>query len=298
MAQSGLSSGMQKGFHQGVKSGFAMSNLVSGLNGGRVSEIWDKSKMQNPVNLTGIKKPLIFNLADQISTNIGTNITLTDLIGSGTTLLNAQGTSGSPDLVSNGITYDRDYLDFNNGTCSLYPSPALNLAGKSEISMIMVCRIKAISAQQVLYVQSSIIPGGIDVSTIDTNRTLRSIYYGGTPGNLNSSQFDTFLSQEESSGWMILTVKYRLKQPGGPGSEQEMYVNGRLQKKFFSSNFAIQDTIYTSGQALVVGNTTNAAGSRGTGIQFGAFLMTDYWLNESEQLRLENYFRWYYGNSF
>jgi hypothetical protein len=27
-------------------------------------------------------------------------------------------------------------------------------------------------------------------------------------------------------------------------------------------------------------------------------LLLDYWMNESEQLRLENYFRWYYGNKF
>ena len=49
----------------------------------------------------------------------------------------------------------------------------------------------------------------------------------------------------------------------------------------------------TSGQSLVVGNSAVSGGTRGDGIQLGAFLMTDYWLNESEQLRLENYFRWY-----
>jgi hypothetical protein len=49
---------------------------------------------------------------------------------------------------------------------------------------------------------------------------------------------------------------------------------------------------------FVIGNDREAGGSVGGNIQLGAFLMTDYWLNESEQLRLENYFRDYYGHKF
>lgn len=298
MAQSGLNSGMSKGLYQGVKSGLAISNISSGLNGGVVSSVWDKSKMQNPANLHGIKRPLIFNNADNILTNSGSVITLTDLVGSGFTLTNAQGSGPVPDLIENGMMNHRDYLDFNDSRSSLYSTPDLNLAGDSELSMILVCKVKAISAQTVLFWSDTITPGSIDVSTIDTNRTLRMIEYGGSPGNITNSQYDTFLSQEEGADWMILTVKGRLKQPGGPGSEQEMHINGRLQKKFNSSTFTLGDSIYTSNQFLVVGNNVRAAGSRGTSILFGSFVMFDYWLNESEQLRLENYFRWYYGNSF
>ena len=161
----------------------------------------------------------------------------------------------------------------------------------------MVCKLKAIAAQ-VFYIDSSITPGGVDLSMIDTNRTLRSIYYGGQPGSITNSQYDSFLSQGESSDWMILTLKYRLKQPGGAGSEQEMYVNGRLQHKLNSSTFNIITTSMTSGQTFIIGNTSITSGSRGNSMFFGSFLLLDYWMNESEQLRLENYFRWYYGNKF
>ena len=54
----------------------------------------------------------------------------------------------------------------------------------------------------------------------------------------------------------------------------------------------------TAGQTFVVGNQSTTSGTRGAGMYFGAFLLFDYWLNESEQLRLENYFRDYYGHKF
>jgi len=297
MAQSGLNTGMSKGIHQGVKSGLEMANIRSGLKGGVVSSIWDKSKMQNPLNLSGIKKPLIFCNADNLTTNTGTVITLTDLIGSGFTLTNAQGTSFTPDLVVKDIFNRRDSLDFNTAASSLYPTPDVNFNGKSEVSIIMVCKLKAIAAQ-VFYIEDSITPGGVDLSMTDTNRTLRSIYYGGQPGSITNSQYDSFLSQDESSDWMILTLKYRLKQPGGAGSEQEMYVNGRLQHKFNSSTFNIITTSMTSAQTFIIGNTSISSGTRGNSMSLGSFLLLDYWMNESEQLRLENYFRWYYGNKF
>ena len=297
MAQSGLNTGISKGFHQGVKSGLEMANIRSGLKGGVVSSICDKSKMQNPINLSGIKKPLIFCNADNLTSNTGTVITLTDLIGSGFTLTNAQGTSFTPDLVIKDIFSIKDSLDFNTAACSLYPTPAINFNGKSEISIMMVCRLKSIAAQ-VVYIEDSITPGGVDLSMIDSNRTLRSIYYGGQPGSITNSQYDSFLSQGESSDWMILTLKYRLKQPGGAGSEQEMYVNGRLQHKFNSSTFNIITTAMTSTQDLIIGNTSISSGTRGNSMSLGSFLLLDYWMNESEQLRLENYFRWYYGNKF
>jgi len=292
-----IKKGLNSGILQGVKSGLGMSNITSGLKGGIVQNIPDKNKMQNPLNLSGNKKPLIYCNADNLTTNTGTVITLTDLIGSGFTLTNAQGTSFTPDIIVKDIFNRRDSLDFNNAASSLYPTPSLNFNGDSEVSIIMVCKLKPIAAQ-VFYIDDSITPGGVDLSMTDTNRTLRSIYYGGQPGSITNSQYDSFLSQGESSDWMILTLKYRLKQPGGAGSEQEMYVNGRLQHKLNSSTFNIITTSMTSGQTFIIGNTSITSGTRGNSMYLGSFLLLDYWMNESEQLRLENYFKWYYGNKF
>lgn len=297
MARSGFERGFAQGNLQGVKSGHAMGNQRTGYGKGFTDGTANMDKMQDPVVLTGNKKPLIYCNADNITTNTGTVITLTDLIQSGFTLTNAQGGGFTPDLVVNDIWNLRNALDFNDSRCSLYPTPTLNFSGDSEVSVMMVLKLKPI-ANQIFWLFDQITPGGIDLSTSDPDRTIRSIYYGGQPGSITTSQYDTYASQAEREDYMILTAKYRLKQPGGPGSEQEVYINGRLQKKFFSSTFNIITTTMTAGQSFYVGNTNITTGTRGAGMYFGAFLLFDYWLNESEQLRLENYFRDYYGHKF
>jgi hypothetical protein len=162
---------------------------------------------------------------------------------------------------------------------------------------MMVVNLKAI-ANQIFYLNDSTTPGGIDLSTSDTSRTIRSIYYGGQPGSITNSQYDTFASQVERQDWMILTAKYQLNLSQGVGSEQEVYINGTLKKQLFTSNFNIVTTAMTAAQTFIVGNTSTTSGTRGAGIHLGAFLLFDYWINESEQLRLENYFRDYYGHKF
>jgi hypothetical protein len=297
MATSGLQRGFNQGILQGVKTGFGMSKMRTGFGSGFTDGTVYPDKFQDPVLLTGRKKPLIFCNADNVTTNTGTVITLTDLIGSGVTLTNAQGSASTPGLITNGIFNLRNALDFDDSRCSLYPTPALNFSGDSEISVMMVVKLKAI-ANQIFYINDSITPGGIDLSTSDTSRTIRSIYYGGQPGSITNSQYDTFASQVEREDWMILTAKYQLNQSQGAGSEQEVYINGTLKKQLFTSNFNIVTTTMTAGQTFIVGNTNIASGTRGAGIHLGAFLLFDYRINESEQLRLENYFRDYYGHKF
>jgi hypothetical protein len=297
MATSGLQRGHNQGILQGVKSGHAMGQLRPGFGSGFTDGTAYPDKLQDPVQLTGRKKPLIYCNADNVTTNTGIVITLTDLIGSGFTLTNAQGSGFTPDITTRNIFNSRNSLDFNDSRCSLYPTPALNFSGDSEISLMMVVNLKAI-ANQIFYISNNITPGGIDLSTSDTSRTIRSIYYGGQPGSITNSQYDTFASQVERQDWMILTAKYQLNLSQGVGSEQEVYINGTLKKQLFTSNFNIVTTAMTAAQTFIVGNTSTTSGTRGAGIHLGAFLLFDYWINESEQLRLENYFRDYYGHKF
>ncbi len=298
MARQGFQRGFNQGILQGVKTGHAMGNHRTGFGGGLTDGTANMDKLQDPVTLSGVKKPLIYCNADNITTNTGTVITLTDLIGSGFTLTNnVPGTGFTPDLVQRDIWNLRNALDFNDVRCSLYPTPSLNFGNDSEISIMMVVKLKPI-AHQIFYINSSIIPGGVDLSMSDANQTIRSIYYGGQAGSMTNSQYDSFGSQVEREDYMILTAKYRLNQPGGEGSEQEVYVNGTERRRLVSSNFNIITTTMTAAQTFIVGNTSTTSGGKGAGLYFGAFLLFDYWLNESEQLRLENYFRDYYGHKF
>jgi hypothetical protein len=297
MARQGLQRGFNQAYLQGVKSGHAMGNYRTGFAGGNTDGTANMDKMQDPLLLTGVKKPLFFCNADNFTTT-GTSITLTDLIGTGRALTNTQGTNPTPDIVTNGIFNLRNSLDFNNSGGSLYPTPAFNLSGKSEYSVMMVIKIDPATGY-ILLVQDLLNPGSLVLRVTDTRQTIRSTFYGGQPGSLTTSVYETDgISQSEEQDWMILTVKYRLKQPGGAGSEQEMYINGTLKEQLVSSNFNLIITTMTSTSTFVIGNDREAGGSVGGNIHLGAFLMTDYWLNESEQLRLENYFRDYYGHKF
>lgn len=297
MANRGLGTGLKQGVLQGVKTGLGYAPMRSGYIGGVNDGNTARDKIQDPTLLTGNKKPLIFCNADNLTTNTGAVITMADLVGSGYSLTQPGGSSLTPDLITNDIFNLRDSLDFNGGQTALYPTPSLNFNGDTALSMMMVIKLKAVT-QQIVYINSSTEPGGIDLQLSDANRTIRSIFYGGEPGSVTNSQYDSVVSEAEREDYMILTCKYRLAQPGGSGSEQEMHINGTLRRKLFSSNFNVVTTAWTAAQTLIVGNTAITGGSRGAGIYLGAFLLLDYWLNESEQLRLENYFRWYYGHKF
>lgn len=296
MARQGLQRGFNQGILQGVKTGYAMGNHRTGFAGGITDGTANMDKMQDPVLLTGVKKPIIFCNADNI-TSTATTVTMTDLIQSGYTLNAAGGTTLTPDVVARDIFNLRNALEFNAATNYLTTTPIFPSTGYQEISIMMVVKLKAIAAQ-ILYLEDTITPGGIDLQMSNSNRTIRSIYYGGQPGNMKNSQYDSFGSQVELEDYMILTAKYRLAQPGGPGSEQEVYINGTLRRQLFSSNFEVITTQMVANQELIIGNTVTSGGTRGNSMFLGAFLLTNYWLNESEQIRLENYFRDYYGHKF
>ena len=298
MSQSRLHKGFAQGVLHGVKTGYGMSAFRSGLRGGITDGIANHDKIQDPTSLTGVKKPLFFCNADNLTTQTGTVITLTDLIGSGYALTNAAGTNPTPDIISNDIFNLRNTLDFNNGASSLYPTPAFNLSGASAYSVMMVIKLKSL-ASYILQIQDLLNPGSLILRTTDTNQTIRSTLYGGQPGSLTTSVYESNgISQAELQDYMILTFKGRLSQPGGAGSEQELHINGTLRKQLVSSNFNIITTSMTSVSTFVIGNDRETLGSAGGGMYLGAFLLFDYWLNESEQLRLENYFRNYYGHKF
>jgi len=282
----------------GVKTGLGMGSARTGFAGGITDGTAYSTKLQDPVLLTGVKKPRIYCNADNVTTNTGLVITLTDLIASGFTLTNALGTNNTPDLDTRSIFNLRNSLDFNNAVASLYPTPAFNLNGKTEYSVMMVIKIDPATGY-IFQVQDLLNPGSLVLQVTNTSQTIRSTFYGGQPGSLTTSVYETAgISQAERQDWMILTVKCRLSQPGGVGSEQEVYINGTLKEQLVSSNFNVITTTMAATSTFVIGNDREDFGSQGGNIHLGAFLMTDYWLNESEQLRLENYFRDYYGHKF
>jgi hypothetical protein len=296
---SGLGSGLKAGRLQGLKTGLGQSSLRSGLVGGVKDGISIREKMQDPLLLTGVKKPVVYGLADYFTQPTGTTTTLTDIASTGVVLTNAQGGSFRPSPIAKGIFNNKYAMDLtvNSASC-FYTSPTYSFSGLTAITMIMVAKLNNLSGKQLIYIDDSITPGGVDVSSISTSNQLRSIFYGGSAGTITNSQYDTSECSGIMSNWMIFTAKYRLSLPQGAGSEQEMYVNGKIQRKLNSSTFTAVTSSWIAGKQLIIGCNAISGGSNGGNIQMGAFVMLPYWANESEQLRLENYFRYYYGNKF
>lgn len=291
--------GHQSGRLQGVKSGREHSNKQSGLKQGLHKLTRDKTHSQDPAELTGIKKPLIFCISDFYTQPSGIETRLLDLCGSGYALYCNAGGSYRPQPIPKDIFNLKTSMDFVNPSAFLVPIPTLSLTGYNSITTIMVVKLKSIAARAIFTIDDTTTPGGLNLTIEDTENRVSSTFRGGQAGSVTNSKFETYKSSAEMGDWMIITSKVRLSQPQGAGSEQELYINGNLQKKFVSSNFNVVTTSFVGGQNIIVGNDNSIlAGTKGDGIKLGGIVVLPYWANETEQIRIENYWRNYYGNKF
>jgi hypothetical protein len=105
------------------------------------------------------------------------------------------------------------------------------------------------------------------------------------------------------NNWILLTVKARLSEPTGAGSCLDMFVNGTRNFNLVSNTIVSlpQIAIDTWQNAYInFGNngSSGSPGTRGGNNHIAAGLIIESWINESQQIRLENYFRDYYGIKF
>jgi len=97
---------------------------------------------------------------------------------------------------------------------------------------------------------------------------------------------------------MLLTCKFRLNQPTGAGSEQHMYINGRRHQILSGTDAFVPATSNISALSLGIGNNPTSQNSLALGFEMGMTLLLPYWLENADQQKIENYFRWYYNKSF
>ena len=290
--------GHQTGRLQGVKNGKGQSNKHSGLKQGMHKLTRDKTHSQDPAELTGLKKPIIFCISDFYTQPSSIETRLLDLCGSGYALYCNAGGSFRPQPISKDIFYNRTSMDFQSTSSYLTPIPTINLNGYNALTTIMVVKLKGLANKAIFTIEDTTSPGGLNLTIEDTSNRVSSTFYGGQPGSVTNSEFETFKPSGEMWEWIIITSKVRLGQPQGVGSEQEMYVNGNLQKKFVSSTFNVITTTFNSSQNIIIGNDSIISGTKGDGIKLGGIVVLPYWANETEQIRIENYWRSYYGNKF
>lgn len=286
-----MSSGLTTGILQGFKTGFGFSRMESGFKKGLLNGIRRHDKVQDPtVGIIGSKRPQIVWFAD-----------FTDASPTGTTLTTVYNLMNtSQNLVEgssvvyrrNGVFNNKAYLDFDSNADRI--STLTTYTGTKELTLMMVVRLSSTSAGRVLFYR-------VSTTFADTTGDIVVTAEGGTKirvdliGNpINTSSIYETYDATLAGSWVILTVKVRTHQPNGPGSEMEIYLNGALNMTPVTTTFG-ESTSNMANTGMSFGNNSSATSA---GSQIASAMVFNYWLNSSEQIRIENFYRYYYGYRF
>jgi hypothetical protein len=302
-----MSSGLTNGVLQGYKSGLGFSRMESGFKKGLLNGIRNHNKVQDPtVGIIGDKTPKFLWIADYTNTGgtypptSGSAISSTDgpyeLIGGGLMVA-----ASNPVFRGNGVYYNKGYVDFSTSADRI--STSTTVVGTSELTVVMLLRLSSTLTGVLFQRGASGTVGDITISSIGGN-TIRVTLTGPSS---TSSVYETYESTiaattTTSNGtndnkWFILTVKFDMTQRNGNGSEMEIYINGVKNMNPVTTTFTGTATAM-SNLTVHYGNTTTQSNDVSYRCQIASSVYFDYWLNNTEQTRIENFYRYYYGHRF
>lgn len=292
MARTGFERGFAQGVLQGAKTGFGMGSMRTGFACGNTDGTANMDKLQDPELLIGNKLPLVHWNAESCTTNVGGNVltavNLSNKVGAPSITV-----ASDPNRVGNDVNNNRGAITFD--TTDYFSGGALT--GKTEATLMCVFKINTTATTDLLtYIFNSIsfpnTSGDIILQTIGGNQIQSTL------GGSNSSNFSRFSTPANlnQTQWYLLTGKYRLNPINGPGSEQEVYINGTKQNIILNTQTydGNESTVFSTTSVFYGGNPSQTRG----GNLIATALVFDYWINESEQIRIENYLRDYYGIKF
>ena len=301
----GTRGGLSQGLHSGVKSGNNLGNIRSGLQGGLHNITPNRDKMLNPENLTGTKKPLIYGLADFYTGVVGSDtLSLNDIADTGNNWVSNGSTSNRPIPVANGLN-GKYILNYNSALAQLLPRVTLSSTLRQAYTFMFMIKLNGQAGLTILDT-NSITAGAILVNTPSSSGSpfrIDSRFYSATStGTIYTSDVGQTTASSNTSDifkqYMLLTVKYRLVQPYGRGSEQHMFINGRFYQVLpGTDNFSPTVNSTFSIASCFVGNNSSGQ-AQSIDFKLGMALVLPYWVEYSEQVKIENYFRWYYGYNF
>ena len=307
MPLQGLKSGLAiRGMQSGRGSGTSVASIESGYKGGLHNTLPNRDKMLNPLNLTGDKKPLIYGLADFYNITGGNVTNLNDIANTGN-YWQSNGSAISRPIPYPNVLGGKTILKYNGSAAVMR---MVNSENDPRTACTVMCMIKLNGTPGVSVLDTGqISTGAIYVAAPASGASayqIRSRFYSATStGTIYSSDVGPTTSSsventpEEFKDYMLLTCKFRLNQPGGPGSEQHMFINGRFHKILVGAdNFTGSTTNTFTIPSLGIGNAGPSQNSLALDFEMGMGLILPYWLECAEQEKIENYFRWYYNKSF
>lgn len=300
-----MNSGQQSGIQQGVKSGTALSNMLSGQRSGNNSNM-PKRKNQDPVVISSAINdcPFFYWNADNMTVSGTTVIGVTNILGTFNPLnqsaISSFTVASNPERISKAVFNNRAAIQFDtNDAFGVINTADPDMTNTSEMTLMMVCRVPTTDGI-VLFnkTDEGSFPGigtGGDLIVESLAGGFIVTYVGNTYASGNYVQWTISDAKSKSGDWVLLTIKARLKQPFGRGSELEICLNGTNNAvKTFGTITSFTETTWNNNY-IIFGNGSSTVNG---GSDIAAGFITEQWMNESEQLRLENYFRFYYGYKF
>lgn len=281
----GIESGLKiSGRNHGIKTGLALSPARSGMLSGASNGNMPRKIMQDPALITGVKAPLIYWNAESCTVNSSNNVLSVTNLASGSVETLAIGSD--PNRVSGAVRGGKAAIVFD---ATDYISTSLLAGGRNEITLVMVARVDGAAGTFLSnFIWSSFSDTTGDFTLTSQAGKVRGELFGNP--NTTNSTYDTYPISTDA--FYIITQKIRLTAPSGPGSEQEIYVNGALQKSAVTTTFTITSAATFNDSAMYFGGNS---GQFAGGNAIAAAVVFNYALNSAEQTRVENYFRWYYG---
>lgn len=284
MGSTGLENGMKiSGLKPGIKSGRGLSPIRGGMSSGLSNGIMNHRNMQNPLLLIGAKLPIVYWNAESCIVNASNNVlTVNNLI---TTSVETLQVTSDPNRVTGDVYNGKSGIVFD---ATDFIVSSVVLGTKTEATVMVVVKPDVTSGRFIF--------NSIWTTVADTVGDFTLVSNGGTItanfiGNPNTTDCTIVSYPLSTTNYHIVTLKLSLVKNGKDA--MSMYVDGNKQSNYtvstFTSGSVFQDTNIRFG-----GNSSQTLG----GNSLAAGLVFDYYLAEAEQLRLENYLRWYYGRNF
>lgn len=306
--KSEINGGLLQGSLQGVKSGLGFSRMESGLKKGSTNGISNRNKVQDPATMTSDKAPFAYWVSD-----------IFPEVADGTTAGSVANLAGSATLTVGGSPVRRKgcgnkyYLDFDNSGDVVQTSAA---AGTTQLTVMLVFRSSStVVTDTTIFARenSSITQAGdifiditgsnkIAVTFISSSSTTTSLRYETSvlPDYVLTS---TVKTGTNTSDWILMTVKFDSAR-GRTGQEIknrdiELYINGtRNQMTLVTDTWSLASGTNLPNVSCYFGNDSDAVNPSASGSHMAAGAVFNYWMHESDQLRVENFFRHYYGIRF
>lgn len=282
-----MESGLRSGIRDGIGSAFGLSPMRNALkNGFQQKNLPKKDKFQDFTILRGVKAlDGCAWLADYGVYNASNNLSAmaNQLDTSQTFALN-----GDPNF-NLAVFGAKKSIQFDAND-RIYTTSSTFLQGYTQQTVMMVVKLSG-AGYLYNYVDSTFASstGDLLIEAINST-TVRSSFYG-SPASSSVSQITTY--DDLGGNWFLITVICDINEQTGVG--QEMYINGKLITNYTTNTFTPSTGTFFGINGSFGNNSSLTSG--GNNYMAGA-LVLPYAVNSSERIRLENFFRIYYGYQF